>query len=212
MSAKLTYYPKKEEILNVATHALGFVLAIVGFVWMLIDTTHSQNTWAIVSTSIYGMSMILLYLASTAYHMSYKKNVRRILNKLDHGAIYLLIAGTYTPFCLIAMRQTGGWYLFAAVWVLALAGVVFKLKYTGRFNKLSTLLYVLMGWLVVFMIQPLIDAVSTPSLWFLVSGGLAYSLGAIFYLLPRLPYHHAIFHVFVLIGSVLHFISVLLIL
>lgn len=202
------YYKKKEEWLNVISHGIGTVLSTVGISWLLYEAISAQNLWAIISFIVYGLSLILLYLASTTYHMAYKKKLRRILNKLDIGAIYLLIAGTYTPFCLMAMREVVGWYLFVVVWLLACAGFIFKWFFAGRFDRLSTVLYVLMGWLVVFTFNTLIASVSTFTLVFLIAGGVSYSIGALFYLLRRLPYEHAIFHGWVMLGSILHFMAI----
>lgn len=204
----VTYYRKNEERINVVSHAAGTLLATAGITWLLFLAYQESDEWALVSIGIYGLSLIALYLASTTYHMAYKKSLRRILNKLDHGAIYLLIAGTYTPFCLIAMRDTAGWYLFGLIWSLTIAGFIFKWQYAGRFDRLSTGLYVLMGWLVIFTFRQLMDAVSGFALTFLILGGVSYSIGAVFYLLRKLPYQHAIFHLWVMAGSVLHFIAI----
>lgn len=202
------YYRKKEEILNVISHGFGLLLSLIGFLWLLFKAVASDSIWYTLSIFIYGISLIILYGASTSYHYAYAKRIRRILNKVDHSAIYLLIAGTYTPFCLIALRDSVGWWLFVLIWALAITGFIFKIKTTGKYNFLSTVLYILMGWMVVFTFRPLINSISVSVLVFLILGGGAYTIGAIFYLLKRLPYHHAVFHLWVLAGSIFHYISI----
>ena len=204
----LTYYPRKEEILNVVTHLAGFVLSIAALALLATFSSLYGSVWHIVSFTIFGSSMALLYLASTLYHSAKKKTLRKKLNVLDHSAIYVLIAGTYTPYCLVALNGTIGWVLFSVTWGLALTGIVIKLFYTGKYNKISTLGYVLMGWIAVIAAKPLVESLQTGALVYLLLGGASYTIGAVFYLLHRVPYNHAIFHIFVLLGTTLHFISV----
>ncbi|WP_237390677.1 PAQR family membrane homeostasis protein TrhA [Fulvivirga sediminis] len=204
----LTYYNKKEEYLNVITHFVGFLLSIAALALLVTYSALEGTVWHIVSFSIYGSSMAVLYLSSTLYHAAKKKTLRRKLNVLDHAAIYLLIAGTYTPFCLIALKGPLGWTILGITWGIALIGIILKFFFTGRFNKVSTISYVLLGWIAVFATKPLIENLPTPGLIYLLLGGLCYTVGAIFYSIERIPYNHAIFHFWVLGGSVMHFIAV----
>ncbi len=203
-----TYYRYKEEILNVTTHLIGLLLSIAATVILIVDASLNGNAWNIVSNSIFGATMITLYLASTLYHYSKNRKLRQRLNVFDHSAIYLLIAGTYTPFCLVALRGPMGWVLFGITWGLAVIGIIFKIQYTGRYNRLSTILYVSMGWIAIIAIKPLIDALSFKVLMFMLIGGISYTIGAVFYL-AKIKYNHAIFHVFVLGGTIMHFFAVL---
>ncbi|UII26241.1 hemolysin III family protein [Fulvivirga maritima] len=204
----LTYYRRKEEYLNVITHFVGFLLSVAALALLVTYSALEGTVWHIVSFSIYGSSMAVLYLASTLYHAAKKKKTRRKLNILDHAAIYLLIAGTYTPFCLIALRGPLGWTFLGITWGIALIGIVLKFFFTGRFNKVSTISYVLLGWIAVFATKPLIENMPTAGLIYLLLGGVCYTIGAIFYSIHKIPYNHAIFHFWVLGGSVMHFIAV----
>lgn len=201
-------YHEKEEKLNVLTHAFGFVLSIVGLVLLVLRANEYGTSKHIISFSIFGATLILLYAASTLYHNAKNTRARHYLNILDHAAIYVLIAGTYTPFALITLSTANGWPLFLVIWGLALCGIVLKIFFIGRFNALSTIMYVAMGWLVVFQIKPLITILPSWGLVWLLAGGISYTLGAIFFSIKRIPYNHAIFHVFVLGGSFFHFISI----
>ncbi|WP_430928647.1 PAQR family membrane homeostasis protein TrhA [Polaribacter marinivivus] len=201
-------YPKKEETLNILSHGLGFLLSIVALPFLILKSLNFIGFWKPLSFIIYGLSMIILYAASTFYHAAKKPKKRRRLNIFDHAAIYVLIAGSYSPFCLVALDSSLGWYMFVFVWLFALAGVILKLFYTGKFDKLSTALYLLMGWQVVFFIKPLMASLTSEGLQFLFAGGIFYSVGAILYSIKKLPYNHAIFHVFVLLGSLSHFLAI----
>ena len=204
-----TIYSPKEERFNVWSHGLGFVLSIVGTALLVVKALGMSNPTYTISAAIYGASMLILYAASTLYHNAKNTAVRNRLNILDHSAIYVLIAGTYTPFCMITLAGPTGWRLLIGVWIFALVGVVLKLFYTGRYDKLSTLMYVLMGWLVIFAIKPLLANLPTPGAYWLFAGGISYMVGAVFYSLDnRLKYNHAIFHVFVLVGSFCHYVSI----
>lgn len=205
---KITYYERKEEILNVVSHGLGLVLSIAALILLVVYASLEGSTWHVVSFSIYGASLIVLYAASTFYHYSQDPELRRKLNIFDHAAIYVLIAGTYTPFTLVALDGWIGWTIFGVSWGLAIVGVVLKLFYTGRFDKISTIAYVLMGWLIIFAIKPLVNNLPFEGLMWLLGGGLAYTIGAILYSIKRIRYNHAIFHIFVLLGSFAHFIAV----
>ncbi len=204
-----TIYAPEEERFNIISHVVGFVLAIIGTVLLLIKTSTSQNTLLTTSALVYGISMIILYAASSLYHSAKKPKLRHRFNILDHAAIYVLIAGTYTPFTLVTLNGKTGWILFCTVWAFALVGIVLKLFFTGRFDRLSTLMYIFMGWMVVFAIRPLIANLATEGLIWMFAGGLAYTIGAVLYGMPqRVEYNHAIFHVFVLIGSFCHYMAV----
>ncbi len=208
MNIQSKVYDPKEEFWNVLTHGFGLVLSFAALSLLVVFSSLYQSVWHIVSYSIYGASLVILYSASTFYHAAKKPKLKLRLNVFDHAAIYVLIAGTYTPFTLVTLRGPWGWSLFGVIWGLAILGIVFKLFYTGRFDKLSTAIYVLMGWLVLIAVYPLVINLSTPGLIWLLAGGLFYTIGAIFYLKNSMPYNHAIFHVFVLLGSISHFIAV----
>jgi hemolysin III len=208
MKTEVKYYERKEEMLNVATHGLGVGLSIAALVLLVVYASLEGDVWHVVSFSIYGASLFFLYLASTSFHLSRKLTHRQWLNVADHAAIFLLIAGTYTPYSLVSLRGPWGWSIFGVVWGLAIVGMVLKIFYTGRFNLISTLIYVLLGWLILIAISPLVDTLPTGGLLWLLAGGISYTMGALFFLLQRIPFNHAIFHLFVLAGSVCHFVSV----
>jgi len=201
-------YSKKEEFLNVLTHGFGLGLSIIALILLVVFSSIYGTAWHIVSYSIYGVTLVTLYLASTLFHASKKEKTRLKLNVFDHSSIFLLIAGTYTPFLLVTLRGPWGWSLFGVIWGLAISGAVLKIFFTGRYDKVSTAIYVMMGWLIVIAIKPLLESFTGAGLFWLLAGGISYSIGAIFYLLHKIPYNHAIFHVFVLIGSITHFIAV----
>jgi len=205
---KPKYYPPKEEKLNVISHGIGLVLSVVALLLLIFKAVKAENSVNLVSFSIFGASMVLVYAASTFYHSAKTNRLRIRLNILDHAAIYILIAGTYTPFALITLKGTTGWIILWVVWGIALIGVILKLFFAGRYQLLSTILYVAMGWLIIFAINPLIENLSTPGLWWLFAGGISYTIGAILFMLKKIPYNHAIFHVFVLLGTFSHFISI----
>jgi len=204
----LTVYPPTEELANRLTHALGALLSVAGLVLLVVAATQHGDAWHITSSAIFGTTLVLLYTASTIYHSFQRENTRRMLRKFDHAAIFLLIAGTYTPFLLVTLRGPWGWSLFGVVWGLALVGIVMKFWFAGRFNFISTLIYLGMGWLVMIAIKPMSSALPQAGLVWLIAGGVSYSGGTAFYLWEKLPYHHAIWHVFVLGGSVCHWIAV----
>ena len=205
---KIKYYDPKEEKLNVISHFIGLLLSIVALVLLVVKASLFGNALHIVSFSIYGASLIVLYAASTLYHNSKAPQLRKRLNVFDHSAIYILIAGTYTPFTLVVLNGWVGWTIFGVSWGLALSGVIFKLFFTGKFDKISTIAYVLMGWLIVFAIKPLVHNLPTEGLLWLLAGGLFYTIGAFLYRFKSIKYNHAIFHVFVLLGSFSHFMAV----
>ena len=199
----------REEIANALTHGLGATAALAGGSVMITLAALYGDAWQLGSAIVFGISLLLLYLASTLYHAIQHPVVKGRLKVFDHCAIYLLIAGTYTPFTLIGLRGPWGWGLFAAIWGLAAAGIVFKLFYTGRFKLLSTAIYIAMGWLVIVAIKPLLNALDAWTLSWLLAGGVCYTLGTVFYHRPSLKYSHAIWHLFVVGGSVCHYIAVL---
>jgi len=201
-------YPRAEEIANRLTHGLGALLGVAGLVLLVVASARHGTAWHVVSTAIFGTSLVLLYSASTAYHSVAGEGIRRLLRKFDHAAIFVLIAGTYTPFVLVTLRGPWGWSLFGVVWGLAVTGVTLKFWFAGRFRVVSTLIYLGMGWLVMIAIKPLMAALPAGGLKLLVAGGLCYTGGAVFYLWKRLPYHHAIWHLFVLAGSICHWAAV----
>lgn len=202
-------YGLAEEIANGVTHGLGAVLSVVGLVVLLLQARQTPDLWLTVSVSIYGASLIALYLCSTLYHSIPNARAKYWLKLLDHCAIYLLIAGTYTPFLLVNMRGQTGWTLFAIVWGLALTGICLKLIFHHRFKALSVITYLGMGWLMVFAGSELAAKVAPGGVKLIAAGGLVYTLGVVFYLVKKIPYHHAIWHLFVLGGSVCHFLAVL---
>lgn len=201
--------PKHEEIANAVTHGLGFIASAVGSAVLITTAALYGDDVHIVSVTIFGGSLLLLYATSTFYHSARRKRTKSCLQIFDHCAIFVLIAGTYTPFTLISLRGGWGWSLFGIVWGLALVGIIFKLFFTGRFERLSTMIYVAMGWLVIVAAGPMLRALPVSTLGWLFAGGLTYSAGVLFYHSHRIPYAHAIWHLFVLGGSICHYIAVL---
>ena len=208
MKKTLNYrYSESEERLNIWSHALGLFLSLLAFPFLITKAFTYSGFWQVSSFIIYGLSLIVLYAASTSYHASVNPKKRRKLNIFDHAAIYALIAGSFTPFCIIALDSDLGWYLFIFVWIFALIGIILKLFFTGRFDKLSTAMYLLMGWQVVFFIKPLMKVLTDFGLNLLIIGGVFYTVGAMLYSIKKIPYNHAIFHLFVLLGSASHFFA-----
>lgn len=201
-------YPVWEERINIASHALGLILSIVGIVFLLFRAIDLGGMLHVVSFSIFGVSLVLLYTASTVYHSAASARQRRVMRTFDHASIYVLIAGTYTPFTLIVLPDFIGWVIFATVWSMACIGIVIKIFFTGRFDHLSTLMYVLMGWIIIFAIKPLANNFSPEGIRWLIAGGVLYTVGALFYSIKKMPFGHATFHIFVLAGSACHFVSV----
>lgn len=198
----------REELASAMTHGLGATAALAGGAVLITLAALHGDAWQLGAAIVFGVALLLLYLASTLYHSIHHPVVKGRLKVFDHCAIYVLIAGTYTPFTLIGLRGPVGWWLFATIWSLALAGVVFKLFFTGRFKKLSTLIYIAMGWLILFAAKPLFAALDAWTLGWLIAGGVAYTLGTVFYHRPSMRYSHAIWHLFVIAGSVCHYIAV----
>lgn len=207
--APIFRYSIGEEIANSITHGVGALLSIAALSILLVLACLHGTGWHLSSYLVYSLSLVLLYTASTLYHALPFEKAKVFFKVCDHAAIYLLIAGTYTPFLLLNLRGQLGWWLFGIIWGLALAGVCFKLFFTGRFKLLSTLLYVGMGWVIIFAYGPLKANTAAWGINWLLIGGLTYTAGAAFYLLKRIPFAHAIWHLFVLAGSVFHFFAVL---
>ncbi|WP_230866661.1 PAQR family membrane homeostasis protein TrhA [Iocasia frigidifontis] len=205
-------YSKGEEITNAILHGIGLGLAIAALVILIVFANHYGNTWHIIGFTVYGSTLIILYLSSTLYHSFPAGKLKRIFRIFDHSSIFLLIAGTYTPLTLIALQGTLGWTFFCIVWSLAILGIIFKIFWINRFKLFSTVLYILMGWLIIIAIKPLLTALNNKSIIFLIIGGGFYTVGTIFYSCRRIKYNHAIWHLFVLAGSICHFFTIFYIL
>lgn len=199
-----------EELANGITHGVGLALSILGLIALVVLSVMRGNAWHIAGCTTFGVTLVLLYAASTLYHTFHTPRLKRILKILDHTAIYLLIAGTYTPFTLVNLRGFWGWTLFSLVWGLSVFGILWKLFHVERFQIVSTLVYVGMGWLVLIAIKPLMSAIPVTGIVWLVVGGLFYTVGVLFFAMKRMPYNHAIWHVFVMAGSICHYFAVVL--
>lgn len=202
-------FSKREEIANSIIHGIGAVLSIAALVILIVFASLKGTAWHVVSFTLFGSTMVFLYTSSTLVHSFPAGKIKDIFEIFDHSAIYFFIAGTYTPFLFVAVKGALGWTLFGLVWGLALFGTVFKVFFVKRFLYLSTVLYVLIGWLIVFAWKPLVAAVPTYGVVFLVIGGIVYSVGAIFYVWRGFIYHHAVWHIFVIAGTVMHFFAVM---
>ena len=202
-----TYSPLEEKI-NIFSHLAGLVFSVIALVLLVVRASLHGNVWHIVSFSIFGATLIFRYAASTFYHNAKRPALRRRLRILDHASIYTLIAGTYTPFALVTLNGSTGWMIFGITWGLAFCGIILKLFFTGKYKLLSTLLYVFMGWIIVFALKPLISQLSSEGLAWLFGGGLAYTFGAVIYSIKKIKFNHALVHIFVLIGSYSHFASI----
>ena len=206
----IQFYSPTEEKLNILSHAFGIFLSIIALVLLIIKAVQQDNIWMMISFPIFGVSLILLYLASTLYHASKEPQKRFKLKVFDHAAIYVLIAGSYTPSTLVSLNGETGWLIFSMVWVMAFTGIILKLFFTGRFKVVSTAMYVLMGWLIVFYFQDLTASLHEKGVFYLILGGVLYTIGAILYSIKKIKFNHAIFHFFVLAGSFCHFLSIYL--
>ncbi len=203
-------YTFGEELANSVIHGIATALSVAGLCVLVALAAMKGDPWKIVSFSIFGATLVILYLTSTLYHSFRAPEVKRKLRILDHAAIYLLIAGSYTPFTLVCLRGGWGWSLFGIIWGLAIAGVCFKLFLFGRFKIVSLALYLAMGWFVIIAIKPVMAGVPSGGVLWLFFGGCAYTFGVVFYIWKKLPYHHAVWHLFVTAGSACHFLSMLL--
>lgn len=201
-------YSDSEEVAHAVTHGVGALLSIAALVLLIVRSSATGDVWRVVSFTIFGSSMVLLYTASTLYHSFSRTRARVRLKVFDHAMIYVLIAGSYTPFLLVTLRGVWGWSLFGVLWGMTLMGIIFKVFFIGRFPRTSTLLYLTMGWVGVIAAKPMFAALPAACLWWLLAGGLSYTLGTIFYTRESLKYNHAAWHLFVLAGSCCHFQAV----
>jgi hemolysin III len=198
-----------EELFNSISHFIGALLSIAGLIVLILKASSDQHHWAVISSCLFGASLIIMYLSSTVYHICQNFSMKKTLQIVDHACIYLLIAGTYTPFTLITLHGPWGWSLFGVVWGLATLGITFKCFFTGKFDKLSVLFYILMGWVAIIAIKPLINNLTTQGVSWMVAGGLFYTLGTFFYIKDsKYKFSHSIWHLFVLAGSICHFACV----
>ena len=202
------FYSPAEERINVYSHAFGLVLSVVGLVLLILRSAQYGDLLHTASVVVFGLSLVVLYGASTVYHSSKTSETRSRLRVFDHASIDILIAGTYTPMALVSLRGPTGWTIFAFIWSIALVGIALKLFYTGRFRIASTVMYVLMGWILLLAIKPLAASLTPAGIYWLIAGGVAYTVGALLYSIQQLGYNHAIFHIFVLAGSIAHFIMI----
>lgn len=203
------FFSKREEIVNAITHGIGAALAIAALAILIVFSALYGNAWHVVSFSVFGATLLILYLSSTLYHSLTHSGAKYLFRKFDHISIFLLIAGTYTPFCLVVLKGWIGWTLFGIVWTGAITGIVFKAISVGKLELLSTLMYILIGWAALLAIKPLYDGTSFYTFSLLISGGLFYTAGTFFFIKDKRIYFHSIWHLFVLAGSTLHFFSVL---
>lgn len=198
-----------EEFANSLSHAFGFILSIIGFIILISISIQSGDIWRLGSYIIYGTSLTILYLFSTIYHSLSSSRIKSIFRRLDHSAIYLLIAGTYTPVILISLRTTWVVFLLPIIWIMAIVGIYMKSFHINKHEKISLFFYIFMGWLSLIAIKPLINSVPIETFIFILVGGISYTFGVVFYLWRHLPFQHAIWHMFVLVGSILHYIGIL---
>lgn len=208
---KIPQYSLAEELMNAISHGVGAALAIAALVVSVVVSALHQNVWGIVASSIYGGTLIILYTMSTLYHSLKRNNAKRVFRIIDHCSIYLLIAGTYTPYTLISLRGPVGWTLFGIVWGAAVVGIVFNSIDMNKFKIISLIAYVAMGWVIIFAIKPLYDVIGTGGILWLILGGVLYTVGAVVYVIGKKhKFAHSVFHLFVLAGSIFHFFSILL--
>ena len=201
-------YSIAEELINIYSHAFGACLSVLALVFLVLRAARETGVQPIAGFTIFGVSLVLLYVTSTLYHLCKNPALRKKLRIVDHATIFVLIAGTYTPFALVTLQGWIGWLVFSVSWGLALTGTWLKLFHTGKFPRFSTLMYVLMGWLVLIVFQPLAENLPFAGILWLLVGGIMYSIGAVLYNIRAIPFNHAIFHGFVLLGSFCHFVSV----
>jgi len=205
-----TLQTRIEEIGNASTHAIGALLSIVAIILLTLFAAHQNDNLKLVSGMVFGGTMLLMYVSSTVYHSMSNPKVKHLFRILDHASIYLLIAGSYTPFVLVTLKGSLGWIMFAIIWSLACAGVLFKLFFVHKFELLSTIIYLLMGWMALLVVKPLYQSLPWEGVMYIIAGGLFYSFGVIFFIWERLKFSHVLWHLFVLAGSICHFLAVLL--
>ncbi len=208
-SQEMAQYSLLDEIFNSVTHGVGLLISIAGLVLLIVMSSIYGQASHIVSCTVFGVSLVLLYAASTLYHSFRRANIKKIFRIIDHSCIYVLIAGTYTPFLIVVVQGALGWTIFAVVWSLTVLGIIFKAFFINRFEIVSTIAYIVMGWLIILAIKPLYETLPAGGIAWLVAGGLAYTIGTIFYAWKKLPFNHAIWHLFVLTGSFCHLMSIL---
>lgn len=202
-------YSFKEEIFNSISHGIGALLSLAALVIIVAFASLSGDVWKIVSFSIYGFTLFFLYLSSTLYHSIFHEKSKQVLRIFDHVSIYLLIAGSYTPIALVPMRENGGWLIFATIWLLAIIGIILKIIYRDKMKFISLCLYLIMGWLAILAIKPMLNTIPEGFFSWLLVGGLIYTVGVIFYICRKIPFNHAIWHLFVLGGSTIHYLGML---
>lgn len=207
---KIREYTRGEEIANSVTHGVGAVLALVALPFLVVAAGNSSHEIALFAVLVYGVTMLLEYTMSTLYHALTAEKAKKVFKILDHSCIYLLIAGTYAPFCLISLSSSGGLWLFIFVWTVAIIGVICEAFWVFRPRWISAVLYLLLGWSIIWFVPALVASLPLPGLLLLIGGGLCYSIGCIFYVLKKVPYMHSIFHLWVLAGSICHFLAVML--
>ncbi len=203
-------YTLGEEIFNSVSHGIGAALAVGGMVVLIVLSAAGSNSWGIISSCIYGFSLVLLYTMSTLYHAISNNKAKKFFRIMDHNTIYILIAGTYTPYTLVTLKGTIGWILFGIVWGAAILGIVLNSIDLERFKKFSLICYVMMGWVIIFAVKPMISSLSSKALIFLLVGGIFYTVGIIFYVIKKIKYFHSIWHLFTVAGSVFHYFSILI--
>ncbi|MBM7693371.1 hemolysin III [Peribacillus deserti] len=208
--AETHVFSKKEELVNAITHGIGAILSIAALVFLIIFSASEGTVWHLVSFIIFGVTMLLLYISSTLVHSFPPGKAKDVFEVFDHSAIYLFIAGTYTPFTLIVIKGALGWTLLSVVWAIAIVGIVFKSYFVKKFLFLSTVLYIVMGWLIIIAWGPLTAALPAGGIKLLVAGGILYTIGAVFYVWRGFPFHHAVWHMFVLLGTAAHFFAILI--
>lgn len=201
---------RRDEMANSVTHGIAALASLAGLIVLIIMASLYGNVWAIVSVSIYGITLVLLFLSSTLYHIARSPRLKEVFHVFDHASIFLLIAGTYTPITLATMHGPWAWSLFGCVWGIALLGIAMKIFFTGRFKIFSTCLYVAMGWLAIIAIKPIIEQVPRTTVMLIAIGGVIYTLGVIFYVMKKLPYNHAIWHLFVFAAAICHYTAIML--
>ncbi|MCI1944281.1 PAQR family membrane homeostasis protein TrhA [Clostridium luticellarii] len=210
MDNQVKFYTRGEEIANAVTHGIGTLLSIAALVLLIVFSVEKGDKWYVISYTIYGISMFILYLGSTLYHSITNVRAKKIFRIFDHASIYLLIAGTYTPFTLTILRSSVGWAIFGIIWTLAILGIIMKVFWVGKYEVASTLLYIFMGWIIIFAMKKLLILLSPMGIALLVAGGIIYTAGAFLYMLNKIPYNHAIWHLFVIAGSACHFFCIFL--
>lgn len=203
-----TLQTKAEEIGNATTHGMGALLSLVAIILLILFSMHQNDNLKLISSIVFGCTLVLMYVSSTLYHSATNPRWKHIFRIADHASIYLLIAGSYTPFMLVTLRESWGWIVFTVIWSLAFSGVVFKMFFVHRFELLSTIIYLLMGWMSLIVVKPIYQLLPAGGLGCVVAGGLCYTVGVIFYVWERLKFSHVLWHLFVLAGSIFHFFAV----